>query len=256
MNISIHQAASAMQAYEQWHATIADNMSAAGVPGFRKTVFTLKAEDTGLPAPMVSTDESVVSTNYLMPAGVSTVDHETRGFIKQTGIATDLALGVEGFFELQMDDGSTAYTRDGEFKLNELGDLVTKKDGYPLIGRNGPVNIDQDTGLDFDVAPNGSLSERGVDTGQQITAVTFDDMTQIQSIGGGIYVPVDPDDVAPVAVDSPNFQHKHLEQSNVSALEEMTRMIQVMRGHEANHRVIQQHDQRLGQLISELGKPI
>ena len=119
MNISIQQAASALQAYEQWHQTIADNMSAASVPGFKRATFSLTANDTGMANPVGGSGGDSSVNNYLIPKGESHFDH-SPGPIKHTGQPTDLALGEEGFFELELPDGSTAYTRDGEFQLNEF----------------------------------------------------------------------------------------------------------------------------------------
>jgi len=131
MNISIRQAASALQAYEQWHESIADNMSASNVPGFKGSKFSLNAEEVasfGVTNPQGNQS----GTNFLMPEGSSHVDF-SPGLVRHTGLATDLALSEDGFFEIQLPDGEMAYTRDGEFHLNEFGEMVTKQ-GYPVMG--------------------------------------------------------------------------------------------------------------------------
>ncbi len=254
MNISIQQAASALQAYEQWHQTIADNMSAANVPGFKRSSFSLTANDTGVSNPIgsASTGDATIQ-NYLLPKGESHYDY-SQGQLKHTGLATDIAIGEEGFFELELPDGSTAYTRDGEFRINDLGELVTKQ-GYQVMGTNGPVIFDDKTGLNFQIAPDGTISENGIDSGQKLVAKKIEDTTKLEASGEGNFLLKD-QSIDIEEVESPNFQQRYIEQSNVSAIQEMTRMIQVMRSHEANHRVIQQHDQRIGKVINELGQPI
>ena len=105
------------------------------------------------------------------------------------------------------------------------------------------------------VGLDGSVSENGQESNQKIRIVMPDDLSNLQSIGGGNFK-IKPTAGEIAEVEEPVVQQKHLEQSNVSAIEQMTRMIQVMRSHEANHRIIQQHDQRLGKMISELGQPV
>ena len=257
MNISIQQAASALQAYEQWHATIADNMSAANVPGFKRSKFSLKAVN----GPEISTDNATLK-NYLMPKGDVTLDH-SAGLIKHTGQPTDIALGGEGYFELVLEDpwrsdagteNTTAYTRNGEFKVNEQGELVNNQ-GLKVMGTGGPIQFNEDTGNNFDIAPDGTISVNGVDTGEELLAVDIGDKSKLVFFDGN-FVLRDDDTEEANPMDDPNFQQKYVEQSNVSAIHEMTRMIHVMRSFEANHHVIQQHDQRLGKVINELGQPI
>ena len=257
MNISIQQAASALQAYEQWHETIADNMSAANVPGFKRSKFSLEAVN----GPEISTDNATLK-NYLMPKGDVTLDH-SAGLIKHTGQPTDIALGGEGYFELVLEDpwrsdagteNTTAYTRNGEFKVNEQGELVNNQ-GLKVMGTGGPIQFNEDTGNNFDIAPDGTISENGVDTGEKLLAVNIDDKSKLIPLDGNFVLRED-DTGEASETDDPNFQQKYVEQSNVSAIHEMTRMIHVMRSFEANHHVIQQHDQRLGKVINEMGQPI
>ena len=262
MNISIQQAASALQAYEQWHATIADNMSAANVPGFKRSTFSLKGEPTGPVDSSEASSENTSLKNYLMPKGNDTLDH-SAGLIKHTGQPTDIALGGEGYFELVLEDAwrsdagpenTRAFTRDGEFKVNEQGELVNNQ-GFKVMGTGGPIQFNEETGNNFDIAPDGTISVNGVDTGEELLAVDIGDKSKLRFINGNFVL--SEDDIGEAKqMDDPKFQQKYVEQSNVSAIHEMTRMIHVMRSFEANHHVIQQHDQRLGKVINELGQPI
>lgn len=262
MNISIQQAASALQAYEQWHETIADNMSAANVPGFKRSTFSLKGKET---EPVDSSEISSENTslkNYLMPKGNVTLNH-SAGLMKHTGQPTDIAIGGEGYFELVLEDAwrsgegtenTRAFTRNGEFKVNEQGELVNNQ-GFKVMGTGGPIQFNEGTGTNFDIAPDGTISENGVDTGEKLLAVNIGDKSKLVLLDGNFVLHEENVGEATEA-DDPNFQQKYVEQSNVSAIHEMTRMIHVMRSFEANHHVIQQHDQRLGKVINELGQPI
>lgn len=253
MSISIQQAASAMRAYEQWHETIAGNMSASNVPGFKGTKFAITAEDTENLGQGSEMGLDPTAKKFLFPKGDVQLDF-SPGLIRQTGSPTHLALGEMGFFELQLPDGRTAYTRDGEFHLNMSGEMVSKQ-GYPVVGDRGVITLEEDTGLHFTVASDGSISEKGSEPSQKVRVVSIADLSKLNPIGGGNYTIEDPS-VDVEEFEQANIQQNHLEQSNVSAMEQMTQMIQVMRAHEATHHVIQQHDQRLGKLINELGQPV
>ena len=253
MNISIQQAASAMRAYERWHETIAGNMSASNVTGFKGLKFSMTAEDTGNMRQLDDVGMDSKVRNYLLPKGDAKLDF-SPGLIRQTGSPTHLALGEMGFFELQLPDGNSAYTRDGEFHLNQFGELVSKQ-GYLVMGDRGVISFEEDTGMRFSVGSDGSISEKGNDPSQKVRVVSVADLSKLSDIGAGNYSIEDPS-VDVEEVENPNIQQHHIEQSNVSAMEQMTQMIQVMRAHEATHHVIQQHDQRLGKLINELGQPV
>ena len=211
MNISIQQAASALQAYEQWHATIADNMSAANVPGFKRSKFSLKAVN----GPEISTDNATLK-NYLMPKGDVTLDH-SAGLIKHTGQPTDIALGGEGYFELVLEDAwrsdagpenTRAFTRDGEFKVNEQGELVNNQ-GFKVMGTGGPIQFNEDTGNNFDIAPDGTISVNGVDTGEKLLAVDIGDKSKLIFFNGNFVLREDDTGEANDS-DDPHFQQKYL----------------------------------------------
>jgi flagellar basal body rod protein FlgG len=242
-----------MRAYEQWHETIAGNMSASNVTGFKGLKFSMTAEDTGTLSQLDDVGMDSKVRNYPLPKGDAKLDF-SPGLIRQTGSPTHLALGEMGFFELQLPDGNYAYTRDGEFHLNQFGELVSKQ-GYLVMGDRGAITFEEDTGMRFSVGSDGSISEKGNDPTQKVRVVSVADLSKLSDIGAGNYIMEDPN-VDVEEVENPNIQQHHIEQSNVSAMEQMTQMIQVMRAHEATHHVIQQHDQRLGKLINELGQPI
>ncbi len=117
-------AAAAMNATERWQDMVADNLSSASIPGARQQVMSFSSVQAGL----ASTQPGAANNTYVIPfAGAST--NFTQGELKATGNNLDVALDGPGFFGVRMPDGSTAYTRDGEFTLNSQGQLVTKQ-GY------------------------------------------------------------------------------------------------------------------------------
>jgi len=269
MNISIQQAASAIEAYEQWHETIAGNLSAATIPGFKAKRFTMEADEVSKQSQKALSQPNSILQSYEMPKGASKLDF-SPGPLRTTETATDLALGgpikLEGeerslhpFFAVELlESGEVGYTRDGEFHLQKEGNevrLVTKQ-GHYVLGDNGPISFQAETGLDFTITKSGRISENGQDTQISVEVAAFEDTNILEHIGNGIFKPTDPTAAEILDVEGIDIHQFHLEQSNVSSINEMTRMIQAMRSNEVNHRVIQHYDQRLGKTIADLGTPI
>ena len=135
MDVSLYSAAAAMNATERWQDLVADNLSSASVParGSRKSVFRPCRPGWRPPSPVRP------AARYVIPVAGATTNF-SQGELKATGDKLDLALEGPGFFAVQMPDGSTAYTRDGEFQLNSQGQLTTKQ-GYPVIGNGRLADI-------------------------------------------------------------------------------------------------------------------
>ena len=131
MNVSLYQAAAAMNAASRWQELVSENLSAASVPGFKKGELSFAAVQAGLPAHGVS------GTHYVIPRATPGVNFQP-GEMRATGSKTDVAIEGSGFFEVRLPDGSLAYTRDGEFHLSGEGQLTTKE-GYVVLSESGPV---------------------------------------------------------------------------------------------------------------------
>ena len=256
MNISIQQAASSIKAYEQWHETIAGNLSAATIPGFKANQFSMLAEEVSKQSQEALNQPGSIMQSYQMPKGSTHLDF-SPGPLKNTETPTDLAISGDGFFEIELEGGELGYTRDGEFHINDQGELVTKQ-GYPVLGDTGAITFQDTTGLNFTIGRTGQISENDTFSGQTLRIVNIGDTRQMSHAGGGIFKVSDPNaaQINPVNGDEVDVYQFTLEQSNVSTIHEMTRMIQAMRSNEVNHRVIHHYDQRLGKTIADLGTPI
>ena len=129
MNISIYQAASAMDAHARWHEVIAGNLSAASVPGFKKAELRMAAVEGGI---LPGAEGGGGNKTFTIPKAETTYDL-SPGPLARTSAHTDIAIGGEGFFEVALPSGENGYTRDGEFKLNEEGFLAA---GRLVISRD------------------------------------------------------------------------------------------------------------------------
>jgi flagellar basal-body rod protein FlgF len=153
VNVSLYQAAAAMNANARWQETISDNLASASVPGFKKQEISFDAVQAG----MMSQATPNAQRQFLLPRATAATNF-AQGELRATGVSTDLAIEGRGFFQVQMPTGGTAYTRDGEFHLNTSGQLVTKQ-GFPVLGENGPIQLDPNLGGEISVAATGEVSQ-------------------------------------------------------------------------------------------------
>lgn len=176
-----------------------------------------------------------------------------QGSLEFTGNLTDMAIDGEGFFQVQMPDGTIAYTRDGNFTPDANGEL-RNANGYPLFpNTTGP----QFSGGTWSVGFDGSVSAQLLFSGPlvpnlgQITIATFINPAGLQSIGGNLYretAASGPPNIGIPDTDAGKILHTWVENSNVSVVQEMVDMITTQRAYEVNSRAVQTSDEMLARL--------
>lgn len=249
MNVSLYQAASALNAMDRWQETIAENLASSSVPGFRKQDFSFAAVEAGL-LPAAGGQASRNAPHVLMPGGSATTNFQPGEF-RMTGVKTDVAIDGKGFFEVQLPNGATAYTRDGEFHLNAQGQLVTKT-GYVVAGDAGPIQIDFNNHAELSISATGEVSQ-GSDLKGRLKLTEFNDSRLLTRLSGGYFMANHPNLSALPATGS-TLRQGSLEMANTSVVMEMANLMTAMRTFEANQRMAQIHDERIGRAIQELGQ--
>ena len=173
----------------------------------------------------------------------------TIGDFQQTGNDLDLAIEGDGFFQVEMTNGETGYTRSGAFKKDGTGRLVTSN-GEPIV----PQIVIPEGSTMVTVAGDGTVlafeegSNEGTEVGT-IELVNFSNAAGLESIGRNLYQET-PSSGAPVT-GNPGEQglgglaQGFLEGSNVSVMEEMVNMIASQRAYEATSKVIKSSDEML-----------
>ena len=183
---------------------------------------------------------------------VATERLHTQGGLEQTENSRDLAINGEGFFQVLMPDGTTAYTRDGSFQLNENGQMVTAN-GYPVE----PAIFLPANALSVNVGEDGTVSVRqpGVAVDNevgQISVSTFINPAGLQSIGGNLYLETGasgaPNENIPGMNGAGRLFQGYVETSNVNVVEEMVNMIQTQRAYEINSKAVSTSDEMLARL--------
>jgi flagellar basal-body rod protein FlgG len=178
---------------------------------------------------------------------VSTERIFTQGDLSQTGGNLDIAIQGPGFFQVQMPDGSQAYTRDGSFKTNAQGQIVTS-DGYPVQGGFEPVP----TGTtNITISASGAVTyttPSGV-TSSQIQLANFNNPGGLQAVGHNLYTETSASGTALLGEPTQNglgeLQQGYLELSNVSVVQEMVNLILAQRAYEVNSKAVQAADQMM-----------
>jgi flagellar basal-body rod protein FlgG len=186
---------------------------------------------------------------------VATARIFTQGNLQQTGNALDVAINGQGFFQVQLPDGTVAYTRDGSFHLDNQGQIVTSN-GFTLspaltvpagtlqvtIGQDGVV-----TALQPGSAAPAQLG--------QIQLANFINPAGLQPHGQNLFLETAASGAPTANTPGSNgaglLNQGYVETSNVNVVEELVSMIQAQRAYEINSRAIQVSDQML-QRLSQL----
>lgn len=250
MNASLYQAAAGLKATSRWQEVIAENMSSSFIPGFKRQTMSFGAVQAGL----MSSRPGVVQGNnrhFVQTYGTVGTDFQPGEMVPSSG-ASDVAIDGRGFFQLKLNDGRVGYTRDGEFHVNGQGRLVTKQ-GYEVQGSSGTVQLDAGSAQPVTITQKGEVSQ-GPNARGDLKVVDFPNYRQLRCVGGGLYMPTDPS-IEPVPVPKVSVMQGFLETANTSTIREMGDLVSSSRLFEANQKVIQAQDDRLGRMITDLGNP-
>ena len=244
MNVSLYQAAAAMNAQARWQELITQNLAAGAVPGFRKQDISFSTVEAGLD----STASTLSGLRYMIPAASAATNFQ-QGEIRATGSSMDFAIEGPGFFEVQLPDGSRAYTRNGELQLSAQGQLVTNQ-GFPVLGEGGPIQLDPNNAAPVTMSPSGDISQ-GDQVKGRVRLVEFSQPGSLTPIGEGYFLA--DRSVVPGTASTSSIRQGFLEGSNTSPTAEMASLITSMRLFEANQKVLQAQDDRMGRAITDLG---
>lgn len=249
MNIGLYQSASALSALERWQDAVAQNITSGQTNGYRKKTVDFSTITAG----QIQTDtrahaSSDTAFETLFPK-VNTGISFSQGQTEPTRRDFDLALQGDGFFEVQMPDGTRAYTRNGEFKLRNDRTIVTGSGAEVLTTAGSPITL-LPNGQPFIVNRDGSIVQGDVTIGR-MSVVNFADKSRLVPTAGGYFVPIG--GAEPEPVQEPDVLQGYLESSNVSPLREMVDLVLISRAYEANQKIITSVDQEMEKTLEALG---
>ena len=254
---SLWIARTGMDAHQTQLDVITNNLANVSTNGFKRAraVFEDLLYQTMRQPGALNTQQNTIPSGLQIGTGVRPVATQrihTQGNLQQSSNSLDVAVQGEGFFQIQMPDGTLAYTRDGAFQKDAQGVMVTSS-GFPVqpqitippdavsltIGRDGVVSALQ--------AGQAAPTQIG-----QLQLATFVNTGGLQSVGENLYI-----ETASSGTPTPNtpgtngaglLNQGFVETSNVNVVEELVNMIQTQRAYEINSRAIQTSDEMLARL--------
>jgi flagellar basal-body rod protein FlgG len=251
---SLWTSATGMQAQELNINVIANNLANVNTSGFKKS----RAEFQDLlyenirPAGAASSQDTIVPTGIQLghgtrPAAVQKIF--TQGDFQNTQNELDWAIEGDGFFQIELPNGETSYSRSGEFNLDADGRIVNP-DGFPLVPE---LTIPTDT-VSISVGMDGTVSIIQADDSTpteigSIQLARFINPAGLRSLGKNLYVPsgASGDEITGTPGENGfgTIAQGFLEMSNVSVVDEMVSMITAQRAYEINSKAIQTSDDML-----------
>lgn len=237
---------------------IANNLANVSTNGFKRSraVFEDLLYQTLRQPGAQATQQNQVPSGLTLGTGVRPVSTErifVQGSLQQTQNPLDIAINGSGFFQIQMPDGTLAFSRDGAFQRDSTGQVVTSS-GYPL---SPAITVPANT-LSITISRDGIVSAltAGSTAPTQIGTVqlaTFVNVGGLQSVGENLFV-----ETASSGTPTPNtpgtngagvLNQGYVETSNVNVAEELVTMIQTQRAYEINSKVVTTSDSMLGRLV-------
>ena len=252
MTAALQIARSGLDALDARMKTISNNLANVNTTGFKRdrasfaTMMYQTARDPGAPAGGDQQYAAALGTGTgVRVAGTERI--HVQGALTPTDNALDLAVEGSGFFAVTRADGTPAYTRDGSFKLDATGRLVTAS-GERLV----PEITVPDGAQAITIAADGTVSARLAGEGQaaelgQIQLTRFLNPAGLLPLGGNLYGETSASGAAqagtPGADGTGAVRQGSLEGSNVSTVQELVDMIETQRAYEVNAKVINAADE-------------
>ncbi len=246
-----------MEAQQNQLDATSHNLANVATNGYKKShvVFEDLMYQTLRQGGAASSEQTQLPTGLQVGLGVRTVANSrdfAQGNLQQSSNTFDVAIKGNGFYNIQMPDGTTGYTRDGAFQVSSTGQLVTNN-GYTVQpGITIPANAQQVT-ITADGTVNVTVpgSTAPVVAGQ-LQLSSFINPAGLEARGQNLFTETaasgTPNTGTPGSNGLGSVQQGFLETSNVNVVEELVSMIQTQRAYELNSKAISTSDQMLAKL--------
>ena len=261
MNPALWAAKTGLDAQQTKLAVTSNNLANVSTAGFKKgrAVFEDLMYQNIRQVGGSTSQDTQAPTGVHLGTGVRVVATEkiyTQGGFTQTDNALDVAIEGRGFFQIQLPDGTTAYTRDGNFQLNAQGQMVTSS-GYVLQpGISIPdgaqsITISRDGVVSARIAGQGTPVQIG-----QLQLTDFINPSGLEPLGENLVVETAASGPAQTGTAGQNglgtVLQGSFESSNVNVVEELVNMIETQRAYEMNSKAISTADQMLEYVNNQL----
>lgn len=250
-------AASGMKVQQMQVDTIANNIANVNTAAFKKNELAFREmlyETLKQPGAKTAAN-SMAPTGLQVGSGAevaSSVKIMRQGELQPTGSKFDMAIQGQGFFRVRLGNGEFRYTRDGSFRQDGDGQLVTA-DGYPL---DPPVQIPTDA-IEIIIGEDGTISiakdeASAPETLTNISLYRFANPTGLKAMGGNLYGETESSGTSQLATPGEDgtglIRQGYQERSNVAVVDELVGLILAQRNYEINSRAIRVSDEMLQQV--------
>ncbi len=204
--------------------------------------------------------DGVISDNILFippPNVIGTVNSGVRvdrtetlfeqGQLERTDYEYDLAIDGDGFFEVETPSGNML-TRDGRFKLNSFGEIVTME-GHKLVGLDGPIEM---LGEHMQVNHFGEVIIDG-EVVDKVSVKNIDNKFNLEKRGAGLFTVVEGKELIENEFDGA-VRQGYVEKSNAENLKEMISLMELYRNYESNQRMVKAYDVILDKAVNQIGR--
>ncbi len=254
MDRALFTSATGLAAQQMNLDVIANNLANVSTVGFKSSQANfqdLMYQDLQDPGSQTSAS-TMLPTGTQVGLGVSagtTSTINTTGTMQQTGNATDMAVQGAGFFQVLMPDGTTSYTRAGNFNVDGTGRLVNPQ-GYPLQ----PEIVVPPNSQSLTISPSGQVTVTVAGQTQpqvvgQVQLTTFVNPAGMRAMGGNLFQATaasgTPTTSNPGSQGAGTIAQDTLEESNVDIVSQMVQMIIVQRAYDSNSKVITSADRMM-----------
>ncbi len=237
MNNTVYIALSKQAGLSKELNSIANNIANASTAGYQREGFLFSEYVQKLEPQDRSISQANIGGHFF---------YATPGALNQTGGAFDVAIDGDGYFLVETQRGERL-TRQGSFMLDAEGQLVTP-DGDRVLGEGGsPVAIPPDA-ANIVIAPDGTISADGAPVGK-LGLVTVDPTTLAREGNNLLRATQDYQ-----SVENPQLRQGFIESSNVNAVIEVSRLIEVQRAYELNQQLMKDEDERISATVDAMRK--
>ncbi len=232
------------------------NMSTTAYNARRAEFADLAYQQVTRPGTVTATDGTVLPAGVQMGLGVRPTAVTltlSQGTLLQSGGDLDVAVDGQGYLEVTLPSGQSAYTRDGALKRSAEGLIVTS-DGHTVV----PGITIPDDARSIAISPAGEVYAYFNDRVEpellgQFTLASFSNEKGLEAIGSNLFLETEASGGAQVAPPGEEglgtLRQGYLEESSVDPVREITELIKAQRGYELNSKVITAADQMLGATV-------
>lgn len=252
---SMYASVSSMITLQARQGIITNNLANINTTGYKSQTLVAKSFDDMLLHNKDNYKNGVSNVNELGSLNFGVRIDETATSYKQgtlisTENNTDFAIVGNGFFQVTDEQNNTYYTRDGSFKVNPQGYLVTNS-GHYVMGINSQTGNSERIYIGSDlisISPDNSVMING-ENRYKFNIVDFENYDNLTKYGNNLYK-------GDGGFNSNNYsiKQKYLEGSNIDSINEVAMMMETVKEFEANQKVIQTIDSTLSQIANEIGR--